>query len=211
MKYSLAFAFLLIAVSGTLAQTASRLGIPYDSLQSVLEEMYDLDQEVRIDFMERTQRGDTSLSTVKAKMRKVDSANQVGVKKILAEYGWLPQSKIGGKAAGTLFLVIQHADLETIRKYLPLLKSAVEAGEANATSAAMMEDRVLMYEGKKQLYGSQASGRPKEDGSSEYFIWPIENPEEVNQRRAKVGFNSTVEENAARMNAIYNPNEELPQ
>ncbi|MEO0333545.1 MAG: hypothetical protein AAF223_17985, partial [Bacteroidota bacterium] len=84
-------------------------------------------------------------------------------------------------------------------------------GEANATSAAMMEDRVLMYEGKKQLYGSQASGRPKEDGSSEYFIWPIENPEEVNQRRAKVGFNSTVEENAARMNAIYNPNEELPQ
>ncbi|MEM9834650.1 MAG: DUF6624 domain-containing protein, partial [Bacteroidota bacterium] len=180
-------------------------------LRTVLEEIYDLDQEVRIDFVERTQRGDTSLSAVKAKMREVDSANQVEVKKILTEYGWLPQSKIGRKAAGTLFLVIQHADLETMRQYLPLLKSAVEAGEADATSAAMVEDRVLMYEGKKQLYGSQASGRPKEDGTSEYFIWPIQNPEEVNQRRAEVGFNSTVEEYAENLNAIYDPNEELPQ
>ncbi|MEM9832391.1 MAG: hypothetical protein AAF944_17295, partial [Bacteroidota bacterium] len=77
MKYLLTFAFLLIAVSGISAQTASRLDIPYDSLRTVLEEIYDLDQEVRIDFVERTQRGDTSLSAVKAKMREVDSANQV--------------------------------------------------------------------------------------------------------------------------------------
>ena len=204
------FSGTLLSLSGQ-SQIRDSNEIPYDSLRTVLEEIYDVDQEVRRDFVERTQRGDTSLSTIIAKMNQADSVNQIQVEELLTTYGWLPQSKVGQKAAGALFLVIQHSDLETMRRYLPVLKKAVEEGEASATSAALMEDRVLMYEGKKQLYGTQASGHEQENGTTKYFIWPIENPEEVNNLRAEVGFGTTVEENAARLNATYNPNEELPQ
>lgn len=143
-------------------------------------------------------------------MHQTDSINQSQVEPLLTTYGWLPQSKVGQKAAGALFLVIQHANLETMQRYLPVLKKAVEEGEASATSAALMEDRILTWEGKRQLYGTQASGREQENGITGYFIWPIKNPEEVNNRRAEVGFGTTVEENAARLNATYNPDEELP-
>ncbi len=216
MKYPLTFASLLIVVSGTLAQTVSRSGTPYDSLRTVLEEIHDQDQVIREELVKYMQQGDSIVPSLITQMNTTDSVNQIRVNQIISSYGWLPQSKIGDKAAEALFLVIQHSGLETMQGYLPLLKKAVETGEANATSAALMEDRILMYEGKKQLYGTQASSRPKEDGepshgSTEYFIWPIEEPEKVNQRRAEIGFDLTVEENAARMNAIYDPNEELPQ
>lgn len=184
--------------------------IPYDSLRIVLEEVYDQDQGIREELMKYMQQGDSIASSLIAQMNAIDSANQILVNQIISDYGWLPKSKIGTKAAGALFLVVQHADLKAMRGYLPLLKEATKTGEANTTSAALMEDRVLMYEGKKQIYGTQASSRPKEDGSTEYFVWPIESPAEVNERRAEAGFNMTVEENAERLNAVYNPDEELP-
>ncbi|MEM6843270.1 MAG: DUF6624 domain-containing protein [Bacteroidota bacterium] len=211
MKHLLTFAFLLIAVSGISAQTASRLDIPYDSLRTVLEEIHAQDQGIREELVKHMQQGDSIAPSLITQMHFIDSVNQIRVNQMITDYGWLPQSKIGDNAALGLFLVVQHADSETMQSYLPYLKKAVEVGEAKATWAATMEDRILMYEGKKQVYGTQASGRPKEDGSNEYFIWPIEEPETVNQRRAQIGFDLTVEENAARMNAIYNPNEKLPQ
>lgn len=195
---------------GLLAQEDHRSEVPYDSLQSVLEEIYERDQQIRVELM-GLPAGDSSLPSLIARMNRIDSTNQVQVEQILADFGWLPRSRVGEKAAGTLFLVIQHSDLETMQRYLPVLRTAVQAGEADPTSAAMMEDRVRMYEGKRQLYGTQARSRPKEDGGTEYFVWPIENPEEVNQRRANAGFDLTVEENAVRLNAVYDPNEELPQ
>ncbi len=75
--------------------------------------------------------------------------------------------------------------------------------------AAMMEDRLLMYEGKKQIYGTQASSSSMSNGKS--FIWPIQNPKKVNQLRKEAGFDLTVEENAKRLGTVYNPDEELPE
>ncbi|MGD1891764.1 MAG: DUF6624 domain-containing protein [Cyclobacteriaceae bacterium] len=201
--------FYAITTFSLSAQDAS--DIPYDSLRTVLEEVYDQDQGIREELMKYMQQGDSIVPSLIARMNSIDSVNQILVNQIISDYGWLPQSKIGSKAAGAVFLVVQHSDLETMREYLPLLKEAAEAGEAKTTSAALMEDRILMYEGKKQIYGTQASSRQGEGGSNEYFIWPIENPAEENQRRAEAGFDTTVEENAEQLNAVYNPNEELPQ
>ena len=55
----------------------------------------------------------------------------------------------------------------------------------------MMEDRYLMNEGKMQVYGTQ--GMSNDNGS---YIWPIENPETVNERRKEAGFTQTIEEYA---------------
>ena len=141
-------------------------------------------------------------------MHKVDSANQVTVVSILEKYGWLPKSKLGEEAASSLFYVVQHSNLPTMEKYLPLLQQKAQEGEASKVHAAMMEDRVLMWQGKKQIYGTQATTMGREDGKM--AIWPIEDPENVNKRRQEAGFPTTVEANSERLGAIYNPKAELP-
>ncbi|MFD2034927.1 DUF6624 domain-containing protein [Belliella marina] len=73
----------------------------------------------------------------------------------------------------------------------------------------MMLDRILMYQGKKQVFGTQASSLLREDGS--WVIWPVENPESVDTRRKEAGFTNSVTESADSMDAIYNPEEALPK
>lgn len=176
-----------------------------DSLRVVLESVYDADQGIRkkISSVKNEDFGELIYQ-----MQKIDSVNQAQVKLILNQYGWLPQSKISEKAADAIFFVVQHADMELIKKHLPDLKKLANNKEAKTTHAAMMEDRLLMYEGKKQIYGTQAMGNGSADGKA--FIWPIQHPEKVNQLRKEAGFELTVEENAKRLDAIYNPNEKLP-
>ena len=185
--------------------------IDYESLKEQLETIYDVDQVPREKMSKMYEESKTFDPALMKEMVISDSINLVKVLAILENYGWLPMSKIGEKASDALFLVIQHSDAETMEKYLPELKKQATKNEAKKSDAAMMEDRVLTNNHKKQLYGTQALSRQKKDGSQEFFIWPIEHPESVNERRAEAGFELTVEENAKRLNAIYNPKEEMPE
>ncbi|MBK9592926.1 MAG: hypothetical protein IPO32_15995 [Crocinitomicaceae bacterium] len=117
-------------------------------------------------------------------MRYVDSVNCLKVTKILDEHGWLGATEIGSSGNTTLFLVIQHSDLQVQEKYLPMMRQAVEDGKAEASSLALLEDRVLLGQGKKQLYGSQIEYDPL---TLKYLVSPIEDEPNVNKRRAEVG------------------------
>jgi hypothetical protein len=48
----------------------------------------------------------------------------------------------------------------------------------------MLEDRIRMYEGRKQLYGTQFNWNE----SGEMALVPIEDPEHVDERRVALGF-----------------------
>jgi len=112
-----------------------------------------------------------------------DSLNLIVVKKVLEERGWLGTDVIGRRGNNTLFLVIQHADFKTQKKYLPMMRKAVKNGKAVAGNFAMLEDRVALKGGKRQLYGSQI-GRDK---NGVYYVLPLVRPAQVNKRRAKMG------------------------
>jgi hypothetical protein len=113
-----------------------------------------------------------------------DSINLIKVQKILNERGWLGTDIIGNRGNSTLFLVIQHSDLETQEKYLPMMREAVKKGNAKASSLALLEDRIALKTGKKQIYGSQIGIDTK---TNEYYILPLIDPDNVNERRATVG------------------------
>lgn len=69
-----------------------------------------------------------------------------------------------------------------------------------------MQDRLMTQQRKPQLYGTQAVCYPLRDTASrepECFVWPIAYPKQVNQRRKKAGFSTTVEENAKRLDVLY--------
>lgn len=117
-------------------------------------------------------------------MKTTDSLNLIQVEKILSKYGWLGAEKIGSQANTTLFMVIQHADLPAQLKYLPVMRTAVKQGNAKAASLALLEDRVALKQGKKQIYGSQVSWNMETNVS---FVAPLEDPDNVDKRRTAVG------------------------
>ncbi|MGI0105271.1 DUF6624 domain-containing protein [Salinimicrobium sp. WS361] len=113
-----------------------------------------------------------------------DSVNLLKVEKILNEHGWLGPDLIGRDGNSALFLVIQHADLQTQEKYIPLLQEAVKKGNAAPRDLALMEDRVALRQGKKQIYGSQISRDPE---TGKYYVSPLQDSDSVDRRRAEVG------------------------
>ncbi len=119
----------------------------------------------------------------------IDSSNLAQVELLISKYGWMGRSFVGDRANSALFFVIQHADLETQLKYVPLLQNSVELGESRPSNLALMQDRILMRQGKRQLYGSQVV---LNDRGKQVF-YPIEDEKNVNVRRAKIGMQSLEE------------------
>ena len=113
-----------------------------------------------------------------------DSLNVIAVSKVLDEHGWLGSDVVGQKGNSCLFLVIQHAPLATQLKYLPRMREAVEKGNAQAGSLALLEDRTALRQGKRQIYGSQVGTDPE---TKEMYVLPLEDPDNVDKRRASVG------------------------
>jgi hypothetical protein len=99
-----------------------------------------------------------------------------------ARRGWPGRTLAGEDGAHAAWLLAQHADPKSQPAFLDLLRAAVAAGEASVTDLAYLEDRVRMHAGQPQLYGTQfihdqQGLRP----------WTIEDPENLDQRRASVG------------------------
>ena len=64
------------------------------------------------------------------------------------------------------------------------MRAAVNNGDAQSSHLALLEDRVALGQGKKQIYGSQIHRDMK---TGKYFVAPIEDERHVNKRRADVG------------------------
>jgi hypothetical protein len=166
----------------------------YRVIQNQLQKIYAEDQESRskIDYTEKefgpfSQEYDDLFKTIAEK----DSVNMVQVSKVLDDYGWLGEDEIGELANITLFLVIQHAGLREQEKYLPMMREAVKDGKAGISELALLEDRVALGQGKKQIYGSQVM----RDDMGKLVFAPIEDEEHLNERRARVGL-ASIEEHA---------------
>lgn len=113
-----------------------------------------------------------------------DSLNLIKIIKILDEKGWVGKDKVGPQANQTLFLVIQHSDLKIQEKYLPMMREALKKGNAAPSSLALLEDRVSLRQGRKQIYGSQIGTNPK---TNKQYVLPLDDPDNVDKRRAEVG------------------------
>jgi hypothetical protein len=141
------------------------------------------------------------VSSLWEKQEKIDKRNVKRLAEIIEKYGWPARSMVGKEGSFTAFLIIQHADLEYQKKYFPLLKEAVNEGEADRDDAALLEDRILMKEGKKQIYGTQLHFN---EVNKKVELWPIEDEEGVDARRASVGL-EPIAEYVKRFGLEYKP------
>lgn len=156
-------------------------------LMRSLDTIYTKDQEYRsmIDSVE-TKYGIQSPEKIALfkKMVRNDSLNLLQVRKMISSYGWLGDDIVGEQGNTTVWLVVQHADLKTQLKYLPLLRRSVKKGKSKPYHLALMEDRVLVYQGKKQIYGSQYQ---EDKITGKVSICPIQDEHFVDERRKSVG------------------------
>ena len=118
------------------------------------------------------------------KQEEIDKKNIRRLEEIVAKHGWPGKKLVGEQAADAAFLIVQHAELPYQEKYLPLLLKAADSNDVKPAHVAMLQDRVLMRQGKNQIYGSQLRSDPK---TGKLELYPIEDEAHVDERRAKVG------------------------
>ena len=153
-------------------------------ISAELDSIWKTDQGIRMELIQLQQQGKTNTSEFKeliGEMKTQDSINQKKVIEIL-QNGW-PEN-LNLQQNQTIFLVIQHADVDTQKKYLPIIESAVKNGKTLASNLALLKDRIALREGGKQIYGSQVWYDAK---TGKNYVRPIENPEKVDSLRAEVG------------------------
>lgn len=117
-----------------------------------------------------------------AEMMRVDQDNTAWLTELTARRGWPGRTLVGEDGAHAAWLLAQHADPQSQPAFLGLLRAAVTAGQASAAHLAYLEDRVRKHAGQPQRYGTQfihdqQGLRP----------WTIEDPDNLDQRRASAG------------------------
>jgi hypothetical protein len=158
-----------------------------------LNKIYYEDQTERMHLPEIQDKFGINSSQLKQFLKKVgakDSLNLIQIDDILNNYGWLSAIDVGDTASMTIFLVIQHSNLANRLKYLPVMRDAVKKGKAKAKHLALLEDRVALEQGKKQIYGSQIGFNIID---STNYVLPLEDPENVDKRRSAVGLEPIAE------------------
>ncbi len=192
---------LLIIIQSNKKKLEQNLNKPLaDTLSKILQ----TDQKCRKRYKETKEKfgaNSPQANLVLDTMWRTDSINIKRVTAILDKEGWLGPDKVGTEGSLAIFLVIQHTDIKTQEKYLPLMREAVKLGKANAANLALLEDRILVAKTGKQKYGSQIGWDAQ---TQTYYIFPIEDEENVNKRRTNVGL-QPLEEYAKQWNIIYKP------
>jgi hypothetical protein len=163
----------------------------FKALSAHLDTIYQDDQKYRMRLdavMSKYGRDSKEMKTLASNMNRSDSVNLVKVEAILDKSGWPGPMLVGALGSEAIFLVIQHADLKTQEKYLPVMREAVKTHVARPADLALLEDRVAIGEGRKQIYGSQIE--MDMDGS---FLAPLEDPDHVDERRETAGLEPLAE------------------
>ncbi|MDB5014652.1 MAG: hypothetical protein JWQ25_2854 [Daejeonella sp.] len=197
MTLNLVFSFLIFTIASCNLQRSGECEqskkastkSPYDQkLGSQLSAIFELDQAIRIQWMDSVNKYGIpfpQINAIRNKGRTSDSLNLISVKHILNTRGWLGPETVGETGSSALFLVIQHSDTKTMEHYLPMLREAVKNKKADSRDLAKMEDRVLVNQDKKQLYGTQIG---RDSITQKYYVYPLNDPDNVDKRRAKMGF-----------------------
>ena len=136
------------------------------------------------------------------KQTEIDRKNLARLEEIIQKHGWPGKSLVGDKGSIAAFLILQHSEQSTQEKYLDLFKAAAKSGEARKADAAMLEDRVLMRQGKKQIYGTQLQSNAESQGK--LFLYPVEDELHVDERRESVGL-PTMKEYLKHFELDYEP------
>jgi len=176
--------FVLLLLSNARAQEAGNPPVKEPALRRELLRRVEQDQAIRNELISKGIKQPDK--AILARMQAIDTANTERVRAIVRQYGWPGPELVGRDGAEAAFLLVQHANLTFQKEMLPLVEKAYRSGGLSGQSYALLLDRVLVGEGKPQVYGTQAK-RFEEWKGQEPVLEPIEDEANVDKRRAEVG------------------------
>jgi hypothetical protein len=142
------------------------------------------------------------------RMRAVHDRHAVRLTRILDEHGWPGRSRAGPDGAEAAWLIVQHAIAHPAlqRRALGELRDAADRGEVPPWQPVMLEDRIRVFEGRQQRYGTQFDW----DADGRLSPLPIEDRADVDQRRKSAGLRPLHEEIEVQRAAVAQANERPP-
>ena len=119
-------------------------------------------------------------------------ANLEELLEIVADVGWPGLTRVGPMGADAAWIVAQHADAANDRRRAVVdpLREAVAAGEADPRHYATLVDRIAAVDGAPQRFGTIVLA----DGGEAIFPVPIDDPDELDARRAALGLPPVADE-----------------
>lgn len=165
------------------------------NLKEEIFKMRDVDQKMRFAYLKSGKSEE-----YQRQVKNIDQSHTVRLKAIIHIYGWPGIKLIGADGSEAMWLLVQHSPDKGFQKAaLEKLRQAVLRKDASSLNLAYLEDRVLMQEGKLQLYGTQWI----EKGDGKHYLYPVENFGQINIRRFGVGLDS-LEESRKKYAQLYN-------
>lgn len=117
--------------------------------------------------------------------------NAERLNEIMDIIGWPSREVIGGACWAPLWIVLHAiASPGVMRRGLGLMRAAERRGEVVPLHVALLEDRILVLEGRPQQYGTQV------DWDDDGLLNPLSlaDPDDIDVRRRAVGLGPLAEE-----------------
>jgi len=150
--------------------------------------MFKEDQKWRRESLDLENGKKTSFDelTINKNIGITDSLNMAEAKIIIKKYGFPGYSSVGTDGSNGFWAIIQHCDNDVIfqQQVLSLMAKEVKRHNASGENFALLQDRVLISQGHKQLYGSQVRLDLKTHHAKPL---PIQDSLNVDLRRKAVG------------------------
>lgn len=181
------------------------MGIDYSRIAEKIISLKDIDLEVRDRLVES---GEINES-YNPEMEEVHNRNAQILDDIIDSIGYPTIDKVGKEASEAAWLVIQHSigQPDFMRKCKTLLETAVKENKANPINLAYLTDRIAVYEGRPQLYGTNFNWG--ENG--ELDPYPFDDLYMVNERRKSLGLNSLEEQTEIIRKQVKDENQSPPK
>jgi hypothetical protein len=151
-----------------------------ESLEKALLDMEAHDQAVRAEL---TAAGDLN-HAYHPRLEEIHRANASRLRQMIAVFGWPGIALVGEKGAKAAWRIALHSITEPsfMRQCRDLLDAASRDGDAPRWQYAIIDDRIRVYEGNPQRYGTQLR-----TGANGLEPHPIENESRVNSMRMQAG------------------------
>ncbi len=142
-------------------------------------------------------------------MANLHSRNAKILDEIIDTVGYPIVDKVGKEANEAAWLVIQHSIGQPyfMKKSAELLKVAVNENKADPKSLAYLTDRIAVFEGKPQLYGTQFDW----DENGEMKPNQFDDISKVNQKRRAIGLNTLEAQTEIMKVRVKNENQRPPK
>ncbi len=184
--------------------TISNSEMKYTKIAKEIVELQKTDLEFRNKLIEK---GKLS-NGYNEEMEALHNRNVETLDSIVDKIGYPTIEKVGKEANEAAWLVIQHSIGQPafMRKCAILLEKAVEENQADVKQLAYLTDRIAVFEGQSQLYGTQFGW----DKNGKMNPSPFDNLEKVNQRRKAIGLNSLEEQTQIMRKRAISENQKPP-